>query len=270
MTPNMDRGAPLARLLPLLSVLVVACSATSTPTGANSGPISDATVLQVYPGQSIYACSDALGNSVMPQTLLAFGGNPGSAGYVWTLSSSNSLPAGMTVAVNQTTGILTGSIPDNFAAGNYPVNVTVSDGVTTATGSVTIAVNAGTIAPANGWYAVKEGNQVTACPVRYNTTFSTNYNDQSPAPSPTIPGVDANMKYGASVFQAGITSVNWTLFDASESPLPPGLQLNPQNGTIYGTVTAGTPPGNYSFGVEDGSSTIEFQTTSPPYVINTN
>ena len=250
-----------------LAVLLVGCAGSASSTGTNNGPMNDATVLQVYPGQSIYACSDALGNSVMPQSLLAVGGDPGSAGYLWTLSSTNSLPAGMSVSVDQTTGVLTGTIPNGFAAGNYSVNVTVTDGVTSATGSVTIAVNNGTIGPANGWYSVGGRGTATACPRSYNTTYSRNYDDNSPAPNPTIPSVFANMKYGASVFQAGITNVNWSVYS---SQLPPGLQMNPTNGTIYGTVTAGTAPGNFSFTVQDGSGTINFKPNSPPYVINTN
>ena len=256
-----------ATVVAALAAFLVGCSGSSSSTGTNNGPMNDATVLQVYPGQSIYACSDSLGSSVMPQSLLAIGGDPGSAGYVWSLASGNSLPSGLSVSVNQTTGILTGTIPTGFAAGNYSVNVTVSDGLTSATGSVTVAVNAGTIKPGNGWYAVRSGSPVTNCPGRYNTTFSRNYNDLSPTPSPTIPSVFANMKYGASVFQAGTTNVNWSLYSSS---LPPGLQLNPSNGTIWGTVTAGTPAGNYSFTVQDGSSTINSQMNSSAYLINTN
>jgi hypothetical protein len=267
MTPDKVHRIVPGRLTAVLAVLLVGCSSNTSATGTNSGPTNDATVLQVYPGQSIYACSDSLGNSVMPQSLLAIGGDPGSAGYVWTLSSGNSLPAGMSIAVDQTTGILTGSIPTGFAGGNYAVDVTVSDGSTSATGSVTIAVNNGTIKPANGWYAVRSGSPVTACPVRFSTSYSRNYDDGSPTPSPTIPSVFADMKYGANVFQAGLTTVDWSLYSSS---LPPGLQLNPSNGTIYGTVTAGTAPSNYSFTVQDGSPTINFKANSPPYVINTN
>lgn len=250
----------------MLAVLLVGCSGI-TSTSQNKGPSKDATALQLYPGQSIYACSDSLGSSVMPQSLLAIGGDPGSAGYLWSLASGNSLPAGMSVAVDQTTGILTGSIPTGFPAGNYTVNVSVSDGATSATGSVTIAVNNGTIGPANGWYSVGGNGSSTACPLRYNTTFSRNYNDGSPTANPTFPSVYANMQYGASVFQAGATSVNWSLAGGS---LPPGLQINPSNGTIYGAVTVGTPASNYSFTVQDGGSTINFQSNSAPYVINTN
>ncbi len=267
MTPETVHRTMSAGPALLLAALLVGCSGITSSTSKNNGPANDATALQVYAGQSIYACSDALGSSVMPQSLLAVGGEPGSAGYVWSLSSANSLPAGMSVAVDQTTGILTGSLPTGVPAGNYAVNVTVSDGVTSATGSVTIAVNNGTIGPANGWYSVGARGSVTACPLRYNTTFSRNYDDGSPMANPTIPSVFANMKYGANVFQAGATNVNWSLAGGS---LPPGLQMNPSNGTIYGTVTAGTPASNYSFTVQDGSSTINFVSNSAPYVINTN
>ena len=258
-----------------LTILIAAilalsgCGGGGGSSGASAGPISNATALQVYPGQSIYACSDALGNSVMPQTLMAIGGNPGSSGYYWTLSSSQNIPTGMTIAVDSNTGILTGTIPNNFTAGNYSINVQVSDGITTFSGSVTVAVNNGTIAPANGWYAVhvSGGGPYTNCPGRYSSAETTSYNTMAPISWPTFPSVYANMHYGVNVFAAGITQPNWAL---ASGQLPPGLQINPSNGTIYGTVTAGTPASNYHFNVTDNNSTASGYPDGASYTINTN
>lgn len=241
------------------------CSCGAAKNGGGGGgtsPTANATALQVVPGQSFYACSDALGASFMPQTPLAIGGNPTSAGYAWSMPAGQSLPAGLTVQLNGS-GVVVGTISTGVPAGTYPLTLTVSDGAVSATGSLTIVVvndgSANRPPFSNGYYQVAThltygppgtALTTTSCPVGYGpATF---------AVTSTLPSTVSNQKYGANAFVAGVTSPSWNTTPlyggATPTSLPPGLQLNPVNGTLYGAITAGTAPGNYQFTVSGVTS----------------
>ncbi|MBI5381124.1 MAG: putative Ig domain-containing protein [Opitutae bacterium] len=225
-------------------------SVTATFTANTTGNGASST-LRVYPGQTISGSYDPYkGNSVVNGgTLFADGGQP-FGGYTWSISSLSALPAGVSLAPN---GILSHS-GGAVLAGSYTFNVTVSDGVRTATGNITCTISTESTAPVNGI----PGVQGVAA-------FS-----QLLVPSFALVGGRTGWNYGSSVFATVgtgtvVTSplpLSWSM--AAGSSLPPGLTLDAARGVIYGVPTTA---GTYTFKVVVKSTSGEVAIGSPTYSI---
>ncbi len=140
----MQQRCSLVLLCGALPVLVslIGCAGTIVDDGGG------ASNLRVVPGQIVRAQQQADGSfAITPQPLLAGGGSPFS-GYNWSIATGSSFPPGTTVAA--ATGVFNGSGAGLVAGQNYPFTMRVSDGTSTASGTVTLqvaALPAGGIAP---------------------------------------------------------------------------------------------------------------------------
>jgi hypothetical protein len=139
---------------------------------------------------------------------MAAGGSP-FAGYTW---STSGFPMGTTVAP------LTGVFSSNggtIIAGHYPFTVSVSDGTSTATGSVTLNVTTTTPIP----FAILQ---------------------QYPSGSFALDDANANKPYGASLFAMGGTPPYSWSEDASYSERGDfdlsGLTIGQSSGIVRGTL----------------------------------
>jgi hypothetical protein len=112
----------------LLSLMFVACFI-----GCNMN--SNGAKLRIFPGQTVSGYIDSHSNQdyVLPQTLLAVGGDPHN-GYSWSCSQ---YPAGVTVTAG--TGVFT-TTGGSLLEGQTQFTMTVSDGTSEATAKVTLTV----------------------------------------------------------------------------------------------------------------------------------
>jgi len=166
--------------------------------------------LRIFPHQTVFGYIDSHSNQtyVLPQTLLAVGGDPHN-GYSWSCSS---YPAGVTVTAG--TGVFK-STGGSLLEGEHQFTMTVSDGTSEASAVVTLTVD--------------KMYPIPAADVQQMNVASFALDEAA-----------ANKPYGASVFAQGGTppytfteDINYsdrTDFDAS------GLVLDANDGIIRGTV----------------------------------
>lgn len=128
----------------LLAVVVVGgCGSSSGVVGGGGAVVP----LRVMPGQVVNAIWSRGVAHVVPQTLIAQGGAPGVNAYTWTepTGSTNRIPFGCAVAA--LTGVFQPSGGQLVGVGNYPFEIQVSDGTSTAAAMVTLQVEEFDIAP---------------------------------------------------------------------------------------------------------------------------
>ncbi|MGD9497834.1 MAG: hypothetical protein AB7Y46_16145, partial [Armatimonadota bacterium] len=171
----------IAALLTIVLVVVlglVGCSGLAIDDGGGGG--GGGSNLRVVPGQVLRAQEMPDGSfTVVPQPLLATGGSPFS-GYTWSLASGSSYPPGTTVAF--LTGVFSGSGNGLTAGRTYTFDMQVSDGTSTATGTITLEVRP---VPANGIVPIPVFQQPMGVPVI------------------NLPDAQANRPYGASLLVLG-------------------------------------------------------------------
>jgi predicted nucleic acid-binding Zn ribbon protein len=173
--------------------------------------------LRVLPGYTLSACIDTYtGKShVNPQTLMAAGGSPFER-YTW---STKGLPSGTTIylGVFKSNGM-------TLIAGQYKFTIEVSDGTSTATGSVTLNVTTVSSAPSGGVPGV-------GCPLAIL--------QQYPSSSFALDDANANKPYGASLFAMGGTPPYIWIPDTSYSEMGDfnlsGLTIDRSSGIVRGT-----------------------------------
>ena len=125
-------------------VVVVGVTGCGGLTSVENGGGTDSGTLRILPNQTLSAAINPEGQAnVSPQTLLAEGGSPLS-GYTWTIASGSTFPPGTTVWA--LTGVFWGS-GAGLSVGSYPIRMQVSDGSSTATGTVTLVVQQYEILP---------------------------------------------------------------------------------------------------------------------------
>jgi hypothetical protein len=143
----------------------------------------------------------------------------GTAPQVWSISSG-SLPSGL--AINPSTGVISGNVSSTATGGGFTVKLTDADGVYTTLG-FSITVN--------------------ALPNITTTTAATATQKQVGYSQPmTITG-------GASPF-------TWSV---SSGILPSGLSINASNGTISGTVGSGAVSENFTVQAVDANGVSDTQ-----------
>jgi hypothetical protein len=194
------------------------CAVTVTPVAVGGG-----TTLRILPGYTLSACIDSTSH-VNPQTLMAAGGSP-FAGYTWSIASLSSYPMGTTVSS------LTGVFVSNGGALNaakpqQSFTMEVSDGTSTATGSVTLNVTTVSSAPSS------DGVPGVGCPWAIL--------QQYPSVSFALDDAHANKPYGASLFAMGGTPPYSWSEDASYSGRGDfdlsGLTIDQSSGIVRGTL----------------------------------
>jgi hypothetical protein len=181
------------------------------------------TTLRILPGHNLGACIDTYtGESyVPPQTLMAAGGSP-FAGYTWSIASQSSYPIGTTVWSQS--GVFVSNGGALAGPGQYTFTMEVSDGTSTATGSVTLVVTTASSAPS-------DGIPMPGCPWALL--------QQYPSESFALDDAIANKPYGASLFVMGGTPPYSWSEDASysgrgDSDLS-GLTIDQSSGIVRGT-----------------------------------
>jgi hypothetical protein len=214
----MSRLATLLVAFCFLPVLLVGCGGGQQNANGVVGPPLSIPQEQSLTASVNSACPN--GGVVTTQTLIAWGGSP-SSGYTWSVTPGSTFPAGTTV--DPLTGIFHGN-GSGLTAGNYNLNMTVSDGSTTATGTIPLAVSTDTSG------------------VCATTVF-----EQSHQPNFPLPDATAASGYGASLYADGdgVTPWTWTLAGGA---LPPGLVIDQARGVVRGTPTSSASSSQpYSF-----------------------
>lgn len=185
---------------------------------------------------------------VPPRKLMAYGGNPGPAGYTWGKPAGGRfLPPGITIdpeeGVVQGTG---GSLPE---PGVYYFDVEVSDGSSTATATFAI--------------------RVEKC-VRTTTMDTCPYLElQQPCMEKVnLPNAKAGKPYGATLWAAGgKPPYSWSLDSSFPSNLvQAGLFLD-ERGFVRGTIDSGLEGQTISFKVIVRDSTGQKAMCDPVYEI---
>lgn len=167
-------SAVLLSAVLVTGIFLSGCGGTSTDDG---GGVSN---LRVLPGQIVRGQELQDGSIwITPQSLLAAGGSPFS-GYNWSIASGSAFPPGTTVTVP--TGVFNGSGNGLVAGQNYSFQMQVSDGSRTATGTITLQVEA---LPAGGIPPLITFQQPMGIPVI------------------NLPTARANAPYGASLWVYG-------------------------------------------------------------------
>lgn len=225
----MFRFARLLAVSCFLSVALVGCGGGSNQSSSN-GVVNDGPPLEIPQGQSLTASVNSAcpgGASVTSQTLIAWGGAPAS-GYTWGVTPGSTFPPGTTV--DPLTGIFHGN-GSTLIPGNYTLNMTVSDGSTTATGSIPVAVSSDTSG------------------VCATTVFEQSHLDTFP-----MPAAVAASGYGASLYADGNGVTPWT-WSLATGTLPPGMVIDQARGVVRGTPTSSASGQSYKFtiNVKDSS-----------------
>jgi hypothetical protein len=223
----MSRLATLLVAFCFLPVLLVGCGGGQQ--NAN-GVVGNGPPLSIPQGQSLTASVNSAcpnGGVVTTQTLIAWGGAP-SSGYTWSVTPGSTFPVGTTV--DPLTGIFHGN-GSGLTAGNYNLNMTVSDGSTTATGTIPLAVSTDTSG------------------VCATTVF-----EQSHQPNFSLLDATAASGYGASLYADGDGVTPWT-WSLATGALPPGLVIDQARGVVRGTPTSSASGQTYSFTINVVDST---------------
>jgi hypothetical protein len=196
------------------SMLGAACKKSDNSSASNAG--SELRVLTSATGQNqtISANIDNSGYvNFNPQQLMADGGSPLHS-YTWSLESSPTPPSG--VSITSLTGVVTrpGNSGTGLSVGKKTFKVKVSDGSSTATGSVDLVITGYTPGP----LAVLQ---------------------QLGSPFTLVDGV-ANKPYGASLYVTGGTPpYSWSLdasYAGSADLTAAGLLVDASAGIVRGTI----------------------------------
>jgi hypothetical protein len=196
------------------SMLGAACKKSDNSSASNAG--SELRVLTSATGQNqtISANIDNSGYvNFNPQQLMADGGSPLHS-YTWSLESSPTPPSG--VSITSLTGVVTrpGNSGTGLSVGKKTFKVKVSDGSSTATGSVDLVITGYTPGP----LAVLQ---------------------QLGSPFALVEGV-ANKPYGASLYVTGGTPpYSWSLdasYAGSADLTAAGLLVDASAGIVRGTI----------------------------------
>ena len=231
----------LAALATTLATLFTACGGASGPgTGTSGG--SAVTPLNGYTDQEVYAQTDANGgadNLIYPFQLQVWGGSP-RAGYSWTMTTGQVLPV-PNLLVDALTGVVHGTIPNGFATGVYPFDVTVSDGSATMNLEVFLSVTGCDSTP--GAFGGVYGNECTPSVAAFDAQGTAgSINDILLLT--TIPTAKAfGLNFSAT---GGVPPYTWQL---ASGTLPGGLVLNASTGTITGSALSSAAGNTYDFTV---------------------
>ena len=224
------RAATFCLTIPLY---LAACGGGDSPTEVSAGAVALKIYQQSHPARGYVDANGNLYTHVNPGQHEAYGGSPLS-GYTWTVTTGTSMPFPGLV-ISPLTGLVSGTIPNNTAAGQYNYSVTVSDGTNTYTSSAYIQVN-----------ACNSSSSPSNCSIP--VPFSCN--------SGTL--MDMNLG-GLSVFKAG-QPVGFSLTVSGGTPpyknwgvvsgsLPPGTSIDASRGVLTGTPLS-TATGTYTFTVK--------------------
>jgi hypothetical protein len=165
-------------------------------------------------GQVISANIDNAGyTNFNAQTVMADGGSP-LRNYTWSIELSPVPPSGVTI--ESLTGVINraGTSSTGLTAGRKAFNVKVSDGSSTATGSITLNITSYTPGPAAVFQQLAVALQ--------------------------LKGGEANKAYGASLFAMGGTPpFSWKLdqtYAGSVDITTSGLSIDGTGGIVKGTI----------------------------------
>ncbi len=220
-----------------IGVFLAGCGIGGTPaapttSGIGGNSVVVAVPLVIPPGQAASARINAAcpGGKVVDQmTLLAWGGAPNS-GYTWSVSPGSTFPPGTTVGPLSGIFQSTGNTP--LIAGNYTVNMTVSDGSTTATGSFAVQVT------------------TDSSGVCGSAVF-----EQSHLNTLQLPNAVNAQGYGASLYADGNGTLPWSWAlapkngDGSASTLPGGMVIDQAFGVVRGTPVSSAAGQSFKFSV---------------------
>jgi hypothetical protein len=204
--------------------------------------------LRVLPNQDIYANIDNTGyTNFNAQAILADGGNP-LHNYDWSIESSPTPPSGVTIG--PLTGVVNriGNSSTGLSVGKKTFNVKVSDGSSTATGTITLNITGYTPGPAAILQQLSSGFQ--------------------------LKDGTANQTYGASLFVMGGTPpYSWKLnqtYAGSADLTAAGLTIDGTAGIVRGTILNSASGKTINFKVIVTDNTGETAVYSPVYTINVN
>ncbi len=232
-------------LLMLLGVTMFMFSCKSNP--ANSGNASSS--LRILPNQTISGNIDNTGyTNFNAQTILADGGSP-LHNYGWSVESSPTPPSG--VIFWPQTGIIcrTGTSSTGLSVGTRTFNVTVSDGNSTATETVTLNITGYTPGPAAAF-------------------------QQWPLAEFQLKDGEANKSYGASLFAMGGTPpYSWKLdntYSGSSDVTNASLILDAASGLARGTIDPSASGKTLRFRIIVTDNAGEVASDGPIYTIKVN
>jgi len=227
--------------LALLSIMIFLGSCKKILNDLNSS-------LRILPYQTISANIDTNGYlNFNAQTILADGGSP-LHNYDWSVESNPAPPSGVTIA--PLTGVINriGHSATGLSAGEYTIALKVSDGSSTATGTVTLNITNYTPGPA----AVFQ---------QYPLDFN-------------LKDGQANKAYGTSLFAMGGTPpYYWKLDDAyqdSEELTNAGLVVDRTAGIVRGTIGSSASGKTINFKVVVTDNTGKVAIDNNVYTIKVN
>ena len=235
-------------LLSLGSVLLAASCSKSSSSSSSGG--SSLRVVNSPSGQhqTITANIDNTGyTNFNAQTILADGGSPLHT-YTWSLDLSSSPPSGVTI--EPLTGVINraGTSSTGLSAGTTTFKVIVSDGTSTAKGSIDLYVSTYTPGPAADFQQL-------------SSAF-------------TLVSGTANKPYGASLFAMGGTPpYHWALdasYAGSADLTGAGLTVDATGGIVRGTIQNSAAGKTIKFKVVATDAGGNIAVYSPVYTIQIN
>jgi hypothetical protein len=230
----------LAALVATLATQLAGCGGKGDD-GIGTPVSGIVTPLNGFTDQEVEGSSDANGgadNSILPLQIQVWGGSP-RAGYSWTMTTGQVLPV-PNLLIDALTGVVHGTLPNGFAGGVYPFEVTVSDGSTTMDLEVLLSVTDCDSTP--GAFGGASGNECSPAGAFYSQGTAGSINDIMSLT--TIPTGEAfGLNFSA---LGGVPPYGWEL---SSGALPAGLVLNASTGTVTGSAFSSAAGNTYDFTV---------------------
>jgi len=212
--------------------------------GVSSGVVPIKIYQQSHPARGYVDANGNLYTHINPGQHEAYGGAPQS-GYTWSVTSGTSMPfPGM--IISPLTGLVSGSIPNGTAAGQYTYSVTVTDGTSSYTStSAYIQVQACNSGPASN---PVPGN----CNVP--PVLSCGSGTLSDINLGGLSAYKAGQPVGFSLFVNGGTPPykSWALVSGT---LPPGTSIDASRGVLTGTPLSSAAGTTYNFSVKVSDAT---------------